>query len=72
MEAAMKKRDIHIGLIVPLDGLPLIVGRVYDPNLIRRALREARRSAERRVRCEDPARRDLDARLGGTHGGPLM
>ena len=44
----MKNREIHIGLIVPLDGLPLIVGRVYDPKIVRRALRLAIDAAARR------------------------
>lgn len=57
----MKNDDIHVALVVPLDGLPLIVGRVYDRRLVRRALREAVRSAERRAeRQADSLRRLLD------------
>ena len=61
IEAAMKNREIHIGLIVPLDGLPLIVGRVYDPRLVRRALRLAIDAAARRE-MKDETSPDLLAR----------
>jgi hypothetical protein len=56
-----KEQRIHVGLIVPLDGLPLIVGRVYDQRVVRRALSEAVRSAKRRAdQQNDILRRLLD------------
>lgn len=55
----MKEEGMHVALIVPLDGLPMIVGRVYDRSLVRRALSEAVRSAKRRAEA-DCLRRLLD------------